>query len=200
MKKNVLTEAPPPERNVPTIKQTDTLRQLSRLMQARTNESSDELTSRHLPKTYEIVQAANRENDPNNPFNSHAYQSLLPHVERMAKQGMSLRHIAARLGVALFALQEAVQLFPDVAAALSGGLARGIDEQSESLYAAGIKGDVGASKFYLQTKGDFVPASTAPQVTVNIGDQKASVTTFAIESMADRQRALLEYDGDVEES
>jgi hypothetical protein len=196
MKTSILqTEQLSPEKK--TLRHADNMRQVAQMLHARSND--EELSSAQLPKTYEIVQAANRENDPTNPFNAHAYQSLLPHVERMAKQGMSLRHIAARLGVALFALEEACKLFPDVAVALSGGLARGIDEQSEALYRAGVRGDVGAAKFFLQTKGDFVPASTAPQVIVNIGEQKASVTTIAIESMAERQKALLEYDGDVEE-
>jgi len=174
-----------------TLREAEKARAINRLLRPVPDLPPGEISSKSLPRTYEIVQH-------NNQLTPHAYRDLLPHIERMSKQGMSLKFIAARLGVALFALEEAVKLFPDVAAAITGGLARGVDEQSEAMYRRGLGEDTSAGKFFLQTRGEFnPPAQAGSTVTVNIGAQPAAVSLDDVRSMAERQRLLLE--GDAEE-
>lgn len=89
----------------------------------------------------------------------HKYKPMLGHIERMAGQGMEPPQIAARLNIPVQDLLNAAELYEDVRVAFTGGRARLIDQMSFSMQQGALKGDLGAAKFLLQTKGDFVPAN-----------------------------------------
>lgn len=91
---------------------------------------------------------------PRHPLRKH-----LPHIERMAAQGMEPPQIAARLNVPLAVLEAAALEFEDVRVAFTGGRARGVDTASRAILKASERGDVGAAKFLLQSKGGFAPTS-----------------------------------------
>jgi hypothetical protein len=124
-----------------------------------------------LPIPYRIMlQAVLVEPDGSN---EHLYMGLLPHIERLAAQGMTTDQIADRLGIAREIFREAVIFLPDFVQALKGGLARGIDEASASLAASSRKGDTSATKFILQTKGGYHTAKGGQAtVVVNIGAER----------------------------
>jgi hypothetical protein len=145
-----------------------------------------------LPRTYEIAAGMAEPALQVALADPQGYWGLLPHVERLAAQGMSLRQIAERLGLSQGAFREAWIFLPEVRLALTGGRARGIDDASRAIAINIDKGDTASAVFMLKTKGDYVPASNkqAPAVVVNIGPQPALVTFAAIEDIRDRMAAL----------
>jgi hypothetical protein len=145
-----------------------------------------------LPRTYKIAAGMADTGLREALADPQGYWGLLPHVERLAAQGMSLRQIAERLGLSQGALREAWIFLPEVRLALTGGRARGIDDASRTIALNIDKGDTASAVFLLKTKGDYVPASTkqAPAVVVSIGAQPAMVTFAAIEDIRDRMAAL----------
>ena len=72
-----------------------------------------------IPAAYQIVPAKV----------PHVFKRFLPQIDGMAAQGMEMAEIAARLRIAAFVLIDAAARFPDVAAAFTGGRARGADER-----------------------------------------------------------------------
>lgn len=123
----------------------------------------------------------------------HALTDFLPHLDRMAAQGMELIHIAARLGLSTRVLNDFAERFADVKLALTGGFARGIDEMSGALYRAGVaEGAVGAQTFYLRTKANYRDQKeSGPAVVVNVGTAPAPITIEHAADLSERQRALL---------
>ena len=71
------------------------------------------------PRAYQMVPS---------PFR-HIFERFLPQIEGLAAQGLKMTEIAARLQIPAAALVDAAARFPDVAAAFTGGRARGADER-----------------------------------------------------------------------
>lgn len=146
--------------------------------------------TRQLPKTLDLYLAPLVDPEIGNEF---AYRGLLPHVERMAQQGMDHDFIADRLGIPRGVFKEAMIFLPDFAIALRGGLARGVDEASWNLSMSSRRGDTSATKFILQTRGNYsAPKGNAPSVIVNIGSERATVDLSSIDAMKQRQETLLD--------
>ena len=124
----------------------------------------------------------------------HALTQYLPHIERMAAQGMHPEQMAYRLGLSPWVFFDAIKHFSDLRLAVTGGAARGVDEQSAALYRAGVvHGQVAAQTFHLRTRGGFrEPKEQAPSVVVNIGTEASPRTVQHAGTLAERQRALIE--------
>ena len=135
-----------------------------------------------LPKTYEMVRGVP----------AHFLTSALPHIERMAAQGLEPGQIAARLNLSLGVLMDAAKRFEDVRMSLVGGRARGADELSASLYNAGINGNVAAAGMLLKTKHGFVAVQQVEVKTTSQQDLHAPVTIEHAESLRDAQALLIE--------
>ena len=123
----------------------------------------------------------------------HIFTDRLDHIERMAFQGMGLQQISARLGVSTRVFTDAAERFPDIRAALEGGVARAADELSGVAMRNAITGkDSGMIKFLLQAKHSFVQPRDTPNVTVNIGQLGAPPTIDHADNLEAEQRRLLE--------
>lgn len=138
-----------------------------------------------LPKTFELVRGV--------PV--HIYTPLLPHIERMAAQGITRPTIAARFGWTVEELNAAADTFADVRAALEGGRARGVEEVSGAQYRNAVAGDSAAAAAYLKGVGEWssggTPAGTA-SVTINVSSapaQQGKIIDVAAE-MARRQFSI----------
>ena len=137
-----------------------------------------DLGARSLPPAWAMVST-----------DDHPFRRLLPHIERMAAQGMTILHIANRLGMSSATLTEAMDMYRDVEYAFKGGDARGLDEVSEQILDAGVHGDVGAGKFRLQMGGYNKPAPAVVQ-QLGAGTRVTTVSMTTIEDMADAQRRM----------
>ncbi|GAB0113728.1 hypothetical protein AcidC75_12520 [Acidisoma sp. C75] len=117
---------------------------------------------------------------------------MLPQVARLGRQGMTLEQIADRLAIPRSTFRQALVFLPDLAAAISGGLALGVDEASQALVDAAKTGHHKSIRFYLESKGGFRVGDEKPTVVVNIGNQPASVGLETVESLRSGQDLLLE--------
>jgi hypothetical protein len=146
-----------------------------------------------LPPSYELHRAltAKVAFAPRAP---HRYRGLLPHVARLARQGMTPQQIADRLALPQHAMREALIVLPEFRAAIVGGLAEGVDAASTSIADNIQAHETSAAAFLLKTKGGFnVPKDYGtPAVVVNIGQQPASVDASSIADLKERQSTLLD--------
>jgi hypothetical protein len=77
-------------------------------------------------------------------------------LRRLAAQGLNLAQTAARFGLSRRRLLERLVEQPELRRAIDEGRAQGIDQISNALFQAGLKGNVAAAKFYLATRGGWV--------------------------------------------
>ena len=128
-----------------------------------------------LPKTYELFTKASPQ---------HQLKPFLKHIESMAASGMKDASIAARLGLSLNVLRDAMDKFDDVKYAVLGGRARGAEEVTGAQYKNATTGDVGAASAYLKgTREWSTDDKSGPLVQVNIGSERASVDLDPVRDM-----------------
>ena len=120
----------------------------------------------------------------------HVFERFLPQIERMAAQGLEVTQIAARLQLPPQALIDAAVRFSDVAAAFTGGTARGADEMSASVYAAGLAGNVAAASLLLKAKYGYTQTVTIADTRDNRTDA-APVSVSRVAEIAALQSDLL---------
>jgi hypothetical protein len=80
-------------------------------------------------------------------------------LRRVAAQGLNLGQTAARFGLSRRRLLERLVEQPELRRAIDEGRAAGIDQISNALFEAGLRGNVAAAKFYLATRAGWVRPS-----------------------------------------
>jgi hypothetical protein len=142
-----------------------------------------------LPRAYEIVsQMFVLKGKPER----NGYRHLLPHLEKLAANGLSAEQIARVLGMPETLLGQAVAYYPEIYHALSGGRARGINEAAATITANAAKGDTAAAKFKLQTVGGFTTKVQLVQSAPNTGQQEAPVKSDTTDTLKTRQQEIID--------
>jgi hypothetical protein len=116
----------------------------------------------------------------------------LDRVHELSALGLSVKTIAARLGVGLRTLQERAAADPELRAALDEGLAVFVEDAATGLRQLVAERNLGAICFALKTRGGFtVREEQSPAVTINLGSQPATISTAHADELAEQQRAIL---------
>jgi hypothetical protein len=154
-------------------------------------------TAEALPAPYVIGTEAQNPVLRQHLADEEAWTGLLPHLDRLAGQGMHPLHIAQRLALPLNAFREAYNALPAVRLAMTA-MARMIDLASATVV-RNAEEETTAAIFLLKTRGFFETtkkSDPAPAVHINVGGP-AALDLSAIASMRERQEELtriVDYD------
>lgn len=118
------------------------------------------------------------------------YQTL--EIERMARQGMGLETIGARLRIPLDVWSMMIQVNPEIRDAYLQGAAAGVDLISEAGFQGARGGDASLIKFYLERfGGPQFKKQDSPQVVIQTGPV-AVIDQKDIAARLERQRRLID--------
>jgi hypothetical protein len=142
-----------------------------------------------LPKAYEVISLTLHYQGK---AERKGYRHLLPYLERLAANGLSVAQIADVLGMSASLLADAAHYYPEINAAIVGGRARGVNEAATTITTNAKSGDTAAAKFKLQTTGGFTTKAQVIQVQTNIGQAEAPVKSDTLNALKDRQKSIIE--------
>ena len=121
-----------------------------------------------------------------------AFTVLLPAIERLAYQGLSVEQIAARIGLKPHEFRNLLSTYPEINDCVIGGRARGADDLSAAAMRAAVSGNTGMIKFLLERRHGYLnPKNETSSVTVNMPGLSAPPTIDHADAMQARQSSYL---------